>query len=349
MKNFLRTSVFIVICIGLTPIFNSCKKEKVPTLTTTEVTNITGTTASSGGTITDEGSSTIMARGVCWGPSIHPTISDNKTADGAGSSTFTSEISGLNSTSIYYVRAYATNSVGTGYGNEITFTTNNDLIDKYTLEIDNNYKIYKVTFPYFDNRPNSIIEYIYSLGSIQKTETDSGEPEERVTIYHINNSGFADTSQYSLYYNNEVTNSSISYYIYDSNNYLKMRIDKRTDSYADQTPDTTFYDYNNGNLVKSVWSGGVFGVFFPTSSTYTYNSIKNIVDIESFNGAFIGKLNQNLIESITNYGSPEGVYIRKYQYVLNANGLVEERTSTSSSGGQPIGKGIEKFEYKIKY
>jgi uncharacterized protein (TIGR02145 family) len=101
----------------------SCKKQEKPTLTTSEVTNITGTSATSGGTIIDEGSGTVTERGVCWSKDITPSLSDSKTSDGAGAGKFISNISGLNGGTIYYVRAYATNSVGTGYGMTMSCTT----------------------------------------------------------------------------------------------------------------------------------------------------------------------------------------------------------------------------------
>ena len=101
----------------------SCKKEKVPTLTTTTVTNISGTTATSGGTITDEGSGTITVRGVCWSTTLTPTIADKKTVNGAGAGTFTSNLTELNKATTYYVRAYASNKAGTGYGMVMSFNT----------------------------------------------------------------------------------------------------------------------------------------------------------------------------------------------------------------------------------
>jgi hypothetical protein len=84
-------TILIVLFIFL---IHSCKKEKVPTLTTTQLTNISGNTATSRGTITDEGSGTVISRGVCWGTGIDPTIADNKTTDGAGAGSFTSKNSG---------------------------------------------------------------------------------------------------------------------------------------------------------------------------------------------------------------------------------------------------------------
>jgi uncharacterized protein (TIGR02145 family) len=95
----------------------------VPVLTTTAVTSITYNSASSGGSITSNGGGTITARGVCWSTSQNPTIANYTTSDGAGNGSFTSSITGLSPSTNYYVKAYATNSAGTGYGNQQPFTT----------------------------------------------------------------------------------------------------------------------------------------------------------------------------------------------------------------------------------
>lgn len=94
-----------------------------PTLTTTAVSSITKYGASSGGTITSNGGSTITVSGICWSTTATPTISDNKTTDGTTSGTFTSTITGLTAGTTYYVRAYATNAIGTSYGAAQSFTT----------------------------------------------------------------------------------------------------------------------------------------------------------------------------------------------------------------------------------
>lgn len=95
----------------------------LPVLTTTVVTEITQTTAISGGEISFDGGSTITERGVCWGESQDPTIAENKTIDGEGTGAYTSALTGLKANTTYYIRAYATNSNGTGYGNETSFKT----------------------------------------------------------------------------------------------------------------------------------------------------------------------------------------------------------------------------------
>jgi hypothetical protein len=94
------------------------------TLTTAAVSVSSPTSATSGGTITNDGGSTITARGVCWATSSSPTISDNFTSNGTGTGSFTSNLSGLLPATTYHVRAYATNGSGTAYGNELVFNTN---------------------------------------------------------------------------------------------------------------------------------------------------------------------------------------------------------------------------------
>jgi len=126
VKNSLQTSARIVLFLGLLSIVNSCKKENDPTppgLETVNISGITQTGAVSGGNITDDSGSDITARGVCWGTASNPVVTGLHTTDGTGTGTFTSTITGLNAGTVYYVRAYATNSAGTAYGNELTFTT----------------------------------------------------------------------------------------------------------------------------------------------------------------------------------------------------------------------------------
>ena len=94
-----------------------------PSLTTTAISAITATTATSGGNVISIGGSNVTARGVCWSTSPNPTIANSKTTDGSGLGSFTSNIGSLTSNTTYYVRAYATNTSGTSYGNETTFTT----------------------------------------------------------------------------------------------------------------------------------------------------------------------------------------------------------------------------------
>lgn len=94
-----------------------------PTVSTNEVINVTQTSAICGGNITSAGYDDVIAKGVCWSTSLNPTINDNCTNDGPGPDSFTSSITGLEAGTTYYVRAYATNNKGTGYGESRVFTT----------------------------------------------------------------------------------------------------------------------------------------------------------------------------------------------------------------------------------
>ena len=100
------------------------KSVELPVVTTIQISSITTITAQSGGDITSDGGGSITARGVCWSTSTGPTADLlTKTTDGTGAGIFSGNITGIDPGTTYYVRAYATNSVGTAYGNEISFTT----------------------------------------------------------------------------------------------------------------------------------------------------------------------------------------------------------------------------------
>jgi|GEM_PF-1407785 len=100
----------------------------LPKITTDSISNIAQNTATGGGNVTSDGGATVTARGVCWSTNQNPTITDSKTIDGMGTGSFASNITGLTANTTYYVRAYATNSVVTGYGNQVSFTTTSNRI-----------------------------------------------------------------------------------------------------------------------------------------------------------------------------------------------------------------------------
>ncbi len=104
----------------------------VPTLSTVSVTSISVTSAVSGGNITSDGNDPVTSRGVCWATAANPTITNDKTSDGTGSGSFISDLTGLTAATTYHVRSYATNSVGTAYGNDVIFTTSPVVIPTLT-------------------------------------------------------------------------------------------------------------------------------------------------------------------------------------------------------------------------
>lgn len=113
--------------IDLTTSNFTCTPPSAPTITTTSVSSITTESANSGGqSISDNGSS-ITSKGVCWNTTGNPTISDSKTTNGSGTSSFTSALTSLSHSTTYFVRAYATNGIGTSYGGQVEFTTSSPL------------------------------------------------------------------------------------------------------------------------------------------------------------------------------------------------------------------------------
>jgi len=134
MKTINRSQLILVIFL----LYSCTEDPKLtkPVLTSSQVTEITYTTATAGGEITDIGGAYVTARGVCWSTTLEPTISNNKTTEEGGLGVFTSKITGLIPGTTYYVRAYGTNSEGTAYGNEVLFkTTGIELAVLTTTEI----------------------------------------------------------------------------------------------------------------------------------------------------------------------------------------------------------------------
>jgi uncharacterized protein (TIGR02145 family) len=115
--------ISVIFLISLFFLLASCNKSTIPSVATAPVNRIQQTNAYSGGQIANDGDSHVSKLGVCWSTSANPTISDNTTQDTLEISVYSSHITGLTPKTLYYVRAYATNSEGTAYGNQVSFTT----------------------------------------------------------------------------------------------------------------------------------------------------------------------------------------------------------------------------------
>jgi len=140
MKKKSNLWILSLLVLGMFTMFiSSCSKdedEALSELTTENITDITSATAKSGGAISSDGGFSITQKGVCWSESQNPTISDSKTEDGTGTGSFTSDIIDLDDNTMYYVRSYATTSNGTGYGNQVSFTSSAQSPKHFTATID---------------------------------------------------------------------------------------------------------------------------------------------------------------------------------------------------------------------
>ena len=122
MKHLPKIAVILILPIVLF-IIKSCKELTPPVVTTLNVSGVTQTSAISGGNVKDDGGAVVSERGVCWSTNQNPTTDNDKTSDGSGTGSFTTSIKCLSFATTYYVRAYATNSAGTAYGDQVSFTT----------------------------------------------------------------------------------------------------------------------------------------------------------------------------------------------------------------------------------
>lgn len=155
MSNFVFKSRIIVLIVGTIMCSVSCKKNSnLPVVITISATAVTTSTATAGGNVTDDGGSTVTARGVCWSVSENPEVNNNKTSDGNGTGEFTSNLTNLGQQKRYFVRAYATNSAGTAYGKQVKLVTksnsninfNSGLVYDTIYDIDGNaYKTIKIS------------------------------------------------------------------------------------------------------------------------------------------------------------------------------------------------------------
>lgn len=196
MKTRKRILIFkSVVMVLMILVTISCNKENaksLPVVTTQPVSNITAASATSGGTITSAGDAPVTECGICWSTNQAPQIVDHKTIDSLNSGSFISSLTGLNPNTDYYVRAYASNSVGTGYGNEIQFTTADGVMD-----VDGN--VYsKVTITMSDGK-----KQVWLAENLKTTKYNDG-----ISILNLtDNTAWAGLTDgaYSWYNNDEAT------------------------------------------------------------------------------------------------------------------------------------------------
>jgi len=262
MKKKNRPFIYALMIMGLALIVtNSCKKkDKVPTVETVAVSGITYTQAASGGTIASDGGSAITAKGVCWSTGATPTIADSKTTDGSGADNFTSAITGLNATTTYYIRAYATNSNGTGYGSTLSFTTATAIIG--------------------DNYQGGTIYYLYQTGDPMyipgETHGLIAAPADQSTgIQWYNGSYMVIPGAYNQIFGTGNINTDSIVYAQGAGNYAaKLCYDLVSGGYSDwYLPD--YNEILELYLHKSVLSG-IANDYYWSSTEVSNNTAYNI-------------------------------------------------------------------------
>lgn len=143
MKKFLLPYYVIILLFGCSSDnSNLSSNNTIPTINITAISDITETTAKCGGNVTNDGGATVTARGICWSTTTNPDINDNKVNNGNGNGTYTSQLTSLIENTSYYVRAYATNSKGTAYSNQLSFTTGESNLPPGDFEV----SVQSVTF-----------------------------------------------------------------------------------------------------------------------------------------------------------------------------------------------------------
>jgi hypothetical protein len=117
--------LFLISAFGLSSTFltNCTKEDSIPNIATSEATTITAISAVTGGSVTSDGGASITERGICWSFSTNPTTADSVLKSGSGAGSFSINMNNLSSKTIYHIRAYAKNKVGTAYGNDVMLTT----------------------------------------------------------------------------------------------------------------------------------------------------------------------------------------------------------------------------------
>ena len=280
-----------------------------PVVITAEVTGITCYTAVSGGEVTFDGNVTVTARGICWSTSQNPTIEDNKTSNGSGVGSYTSNMTNLEHNTTYYVRAYATNEVGTAYGEEVTFTTLLDPANGHEY-VDLGLSVKWATCNVGANSPEEYGDY-FAWGETSTKETYDYDncPTSRLSISELQSQGYIDsegnlTSQYDAATANWGGDWRMP--TYDELNELRNRC---TWTWMTQNG---VYGYNvegpNGNSIFLPAAGLRDGssLLLAGSSGYYWNSTPN----EIFGGSAYGLSFYSDYHYVSNYGRYDGRSVR---------------------------------------
>lgn len=294
----------------------------LPTVTTTNITDITATTAKSGGNVTNNGGYNVTARGVCWNTLGSPDLNDPHTTNGSGNGTFTSNMTGLTAGTTYYVRAYATNSQGTSYGEEQQFTALDGAVSMVLSDAENiTATTATCNVEITDDGGSSVTERGVCWGSSQYPTTND---------YHVavgNGTGSFTVSMSGLF-------PSITYYV------RAYAVNEAGTSYSNQISFTTASGLatvstgvaSNITATSATYSGSITnnGGYNVTSRGFCWNTTGNpdISDQHTTNGSGNGTFTGNLT------GLTPGTTYHVRAYATNSTGTSygNETTFITSSG-----------------
>ncbi|RIJ46829.1 HYR domain-containing protein [Maribellus luteus] len=303
-------------------------------VSTSSVSSITNSSAVCGGNIISDGGSYITAKGVCWSTSTNPSILDSKTEDGSGIETFVSTITGLSRNTTYYVKAYATNSVGTGYGDEVSFTT----LLNYSGgsgTIANPYQIARLEdLKYLSEHPEDWDAYFIQVADIDASATSSWnggkgfDPIGWIVSFPSNNdpfTGFYDGNEKTInnLYINRPGEGSVGLFGYINGATVRNLGMNNANITGSGNTGTLFGTVYTGSHVEGCWvtgtvkgnntAGGFAGNNYKGTILDCYARVNVINDFgTSYVGGFIAFLN----------GTLTNVYAAGQVSGANANGLV---------------------------
>ena len=224
-----------------------------PSVTTSIPASITTTTATSGGNVTADGGATVTARGVCWSANINPVATGNHTNDGTGTGTFTSSITGLTAGTVYHVRAYATNSVGTTYGSNLEFTTT--VLPNLSVNL-SNLPVILTGFTYATGAGPSVSQN-YSLGGTALSPASGNISITGTSGFEVSSNNSTFGSSVSLPYSSSALPNTIIY--------VRMKSGLAAGIYSNELV------ANTGGGAATVYvscSGSVINSFLPEPTNY---------------------------------------------------------------------------------
>lgn len=199
--------------------------------------------------------------------------------------------------------------------------------DTFFLDIDKNNKIFRVSFVSHQSSQNYNYEFIYYNDSIVKISTYAASAYNNRTTFFLTD-GRADSCVY--YSGNIPQHFGKDYFLYDQNGYLISKTEKRFDMGNDNSSSyTTSFDYQNGNLIKMTFDPKkltLSGKYI----TYTCNSSQNLINIETFTGDWLGKINKNLVQrKYTGDSMLDTPPCSTFVYTFRSDGLVDKKTVRS--------------------